>query len=920
MKSAIVPSMVLASCAALGADSAPLRVGEVVHGFRVREVRELPDVASRMWRMEHVVNGADLVWIESGDLNKTFAVAFKTLPDDDTGVAHIVEHSVLCGSERFPVKEPFVELLKGSLATYINASTASDVTVYPVCSRNDRDLLNLAEVYLDAVFAPLSAKNDWAMPQERNVVLNEMKGAMSAPGAIAYRELSRMLFPASPYGFNSGGDPAAIPTLGMEKYRAFIDRFYHPSNARIFLFGKVDVVPMLRLVDSYVGRFPRREPAADPPAQPPVASEREVEYPCDSVRDRVRLCQGWAFGSWRDDEKSAAMDVVCDLLAGSNDAPLKKAMLEAGLCEDVEMWCQDGAQNKVELTLVNVRDGRLDEARRALGETLARVVREGFDRERISAKLDQAEFRLRERDTSQLGLGFLWTSLGSWLHGGDPAARIEFSRRIASLRRLNGTGYYERLLREAVLDNPHHATLVMKPTVAPRPAAGAETATPSAKPPADSPEALARLPRLHVADIPEECGFPTWETSRCDGVEVVRPNVASNGISYATLAFSVGDLADEEKSDLPLLADALGHVATGKRGVEGLRREIESRLGNFDADVTPLVDDTYFMVEASFLESHADDALGLLSEVLTGSDFSSEREISDLRAQEAIDFEHSLLSGGHSAAAARASRGLSAQGRDTDLVEGLSQFERIRGGSRVDLGALASKVFVRGRMRVALANSPRSGFERELVSLFPAGAPAGARRGVSAADAGLPRSFPTKGRGAFTAMCARLPDGVAYSGAFKVASRILSLDFLWNEIRVKGGAYGGTLLVTRFGDLQFMSWRDPRPADTFAVYARCAGALREFVRSGASFEPYQVSAVGKTEPNLTVRGEVRQAFLSHLGGVTNDDRRRERREMLRMTSADLLRFADALDAALPRASRCAVGEEALVGCAGEPGK
>lgn len=915
MNPVMLSSMLIASCAAAGEECAPRAVGDEAFGFRVREIRELPDISGRMWRMEYVANGADLVWVETPERNKTFAVAFRTLPEDDTGVAHIIEHSVLCGSEKFPVKEPFVELLKSSLATYINASTGSDVTVYPVCSRNDRDLLNLAEVYLDAVFAPLSVKNDWAMPQERNVVFNEMKGAMSSPRALAYREMSKLLFPGNAYGRNSGGEPAVIPTLTQEKYREFYARFYHPSNARVFLYGKVDLAPMLKLVGGYLGRFPRREAPPPPPAQAPVAAERTVEYRCDAAENRTRLCLGFAFGTWRDAEKTAAMDVVCDLLAGSNDAPLKKALLDAGVCEDVEMWCSDGYQNRIMATLVNVRDGRAGEARQIFRDTLKRLVREGLDRGRIAAKLDRMEFQLRERDTSQPGLSCLWTSLGSWLYGGDPAERIEFSKRIESLRKRNGTGYYERLLSETMLENPHRATLTLKPTTAP----AADVAAPATPPkaPEDSPEALARLPRLRVADIPEKCDFPAWETAKVEGVEVVRPLVASNGITYATLAFAVDDLTDAELLDLPLLADALGHVPAGGRDVPTLRRELESRLGAFGARMSALEGGVHFMVEASFLESRADDALRLVKDVLCASDLASAKEIGDIRGQEAIDFEHTMLYSGHEVARVRAARALSASGRAAELFYGLSQYRHLKDGASGDLAKLAAKVFVRGRLVASVANPPSADFARRLVGAVPPGGPAVvAAPSVRGKTAVASDGFATKGRGAFTAMCARLPDGVAYSGAFKVAARMLSLDYLWNEIRVKGGAYGGALSATRFGDLDFLSWRDPHPADTFGVFAKCGEVLREFAKSGRSFESYQVSALGKTEPNLSVRGEARAAFESRLCGISAADRERERGEMMHMTSGDLLRFADVLDRVAPGATRCAVGEESLVEACG----
>ena len=407
-------------------------VGDEAFGFRVIEIKKSRKPSERRWRMKFVKNDAELVWVENADNNKAFAIAFRTLSDDDTGVAHIIEHSVLCGSKKFPVKEPFVELLKSSPGSYQNAYTRSDATVYPVASCNDRDLLNLAEVYLDAVFAPRSIRNAWAMPQERNIVFNEMKGAMSSPSSLAFHELSKMLFPSNAYGHNYGGDPAVIPTLTMKKYRAFYERFYHPSNALAFLYGKIDIAPMLKLVASYLRRYPRREIPAQIPLQPPVSAERVVEYPCDAVVDRTRICEGWVFGTWRDGEKETAMNVVRDILAGSNEAPLTKALLDAGVCENFSMACFDGHQNRIHATFTNVRDGKIDEARRIFRETLERQIKEGFDVKKISAALDKLEFWTREpRSLDPAGIRRLSPVVGSWLYGG-------YQRPVRPMRMVRG--------------------------------------------------------------------------------------------------------------------------------------------------------------------------------------------------------------------------------------------------------------------------------------------------------------------------------------------------------------------------------------------------------------------------------------------------------------------------------------------------
>lgn len=893
-------------------------VGDEAFGFKVREIRELPDVSSRMWRMEYVANGADLMWIEADDVNKTFAVAFRTLPDDDTGIAHIIEHSMLCGSEKFPVKEPFVELLKSSVGS-INACTGNDHTCYHASSRNNQDLLNLAEVYLDAVFAPLSVKNDWAMPQERNIVFNEMKGEMSSPQAIAGCEMAKMLFPSNAYGRNFGGNPADISTLTKEQYCEFYNRFYHASNSYIFLYGKVDLLPMLKLIGSYLGRYPRREVPPMPPVQQPVSSEKTIEYPCDTVVDRTLISEGWVFGTWRDVEKAEAMSVVCMYLAGSNDAPVMKALLDAGVCDDFDMRCDAEYQNQIYAMFENVRDGRVEEARRIFRETLERQIREGFDCERIAAKLDRLEFRLREHVSIDDGKDVFFSALGDWIYGGDPAEGIEFSKLIKSLRVKNGTGYYERLAAETLLENPHHALLVMKPTDAPKVDAAVTPET-AAKAPEDDPADLARIPRLRLADIPEKGVYTEWKVESVDGVEVVRPLVAANGITYVTLAFAVNDLTDEELLDLPLLGNVLGALPAGGRDVPTLKREIESRLGNFSAFASALEGGVYFTVGTRFLPAHAEDALRLIKDILVSSDFSHAEKIAYIRMQKRAFFENRPLTGGAAMARVRAQRCHSCADHAQELMRGLSQSRHLKEGECGDLAKLAEKVFVRGRLVASVANPPSDEFAHRLVHAIPAGGPSGrearpfvSRKGVAVSDC-----YSTKGQGASTAMCARLPDDVACSGSFGIAATMLSLDHLWNEVRVKGGAYGSQVHIDRFGRILLTSLRDPQPETTFGVFEKCGDALREYVKSGRSFENYIVSEGGKSDVQYCVAIEAIIAFLYYLDGVTVADMQRWRSEMLHTTPEDLLRFADMLDQVLPNATRCVIGEESLVRKCGLP--
>ncbi|MGN0847170.1 MAG: insulinase family protein, partial [Kiritimatiellia bacterium] len=532
--------------AALPLMAAGLKPGDVVSGFTVKGVTELPEVQGRLVRMCYEKNGADLAWLDRDDDNMTFAIGFRTFPYDDTGVAHIIEHSVLCGSEKYPVKEPFVDLLKSSFATFLNAWTSADSTMYPVCSRNRADFLNLIDVYMDSVLHPLSVRSPMAFQQEgwhyeldgvdgelkRNgVVYSEMKGAFANPERRLYHELHRLAYPETCYGYVSGGDPAAIPELTFEKYKAFYNRFYHPSNARIFLDGRVDLPAVLAKLDAFLAPYPRAAVDAEVAYQRPVSNAKTIEYEIgadEKPEGKVLLGDCWVFGRFDEREKYLAMDVLTDALAGDNDAPLKKALLERGLCEDVRLGVGGGAQLEVSLVVKNVARENVAAVRRTVREVLAGLAAKGLDHARLAALLDRAEFHDREKDYGGFprGLAFFSDAYDQWLYGGDPADAFRNASRFASLRGRLATGHFEDLLKSALLENPHHAELTMIPSptlaAARQAAEKAELAKIKAgwtkeeteqvfaacralerhQAAPDRPEDTAKLPLLSVKDIP----------------------------------------------------------------------------------------------------------------------------------------------------------------------------------------------------------------------------------------------------------------------------------------------------------------------------------------------------------------------------------------------------------------------------------
>ena len=936
-----------------------MNIDDVIHNFTVTSVTDLPEVPGRLWRMEYRKNGAQLVWLDRDDDNKTFSIAFKTVPEDSTGVAHIMEHSVLCGSRKYPVKEPFVDLLKSSLATFLNAMTYPDKTVYPVASRNSADFLNLIDVYMDAVLHPLSVGNRMALDQEgwhwefspdgklvRNgVVYSEMKGVFSNPDSVAFWETMKLLFPDCCYSMESGGDPDHIPDLTFEAYQAFHRRFYHPSNARIFLDGRMDVAGVLAKLDSFLCEYGRAEVNADIPFQPPVAKSAEVEYEvAESDKDKYILVDGWVLGRFDEREKQLAFSVLSDVLAGSNESPLKKALLDRGLCEDVEMGAETVQQTAALLTVRNTTRENAGECRRVIRETLERLAREGLDRKRIEAVLNKCEFLVREKDSGSYprGLSFMEAAFESWMYGGDPAEGFRYQEVFASLRSKIAGGGFEKYLREFFIDNPHHAELTLKPSTTlgeerrKREAAEleavlagwddkkiAEVKAAAAKLKAhqqskDRPEDLAKLPRLALKDIPEKGEPVRMRTETVSGCAAVRPDVGADGIFYLDFNFSLAGLSDAELLEVPFFTTLLGELATERFDALALKSEIDANLGRFSVGtkVYPAAGGAapYVSVHISALEQRRDDALRIAREVLLATRFEDVKAAADLLKQDRQGMEQSVAVSGNQYAMRRAGASLSRQNAVEEMFSGVAQLRWLQ-RTKVDAallaryGELAKKVFSRDRLVMSLTDNMDGGFAKAAVEIWPQGG--GAAGTVSAGAAFAPveggEGLVIPAEVAYAGVAARLPEGTAYHGSQIVASRILTLDYLWNEIRVLGGAYGMGLLVRFDGDVQYMTYRDPNPARSLGKIAASGKALAEFCNSSTDIDKYIVSAIGKTEPYLSPRLEAARAGELYLSGRTAADMERLRSEVLHTGKDDLLAFAATLDKLAAKSAVCVVG-------------
>ena len=949
-----------------------LKTGDILHGFTVRYAQPIPSLKATLYRMEYTKNGADLVWLDRPDDNKTFSIAFKTIPSDHTGVFHILEHSVLCGSRKYPVREPFVELLKSSLQTFLNAITFPDKTMYPVSSRNDQDFLNLMDVYMDAVLHPLSVESPLPFRQEgwhyeldspdgeltRNgVVFNEMKGAFADPDEVLSYELGRGLYPDNCYGYESGGHPEHIPELTYENYLASHARFYHPSNAYIFLDGQVDLDAVLERLDSYLEEYDRIDVDADIPFQKPVhPAEITAEYeigPEDDGTDKVMLGRGWVYGRFDKPERSFAASILAQALCGSNESPLKKAILEAGLAQDVYLYNSDGTQqHSLNLVVHNTSAEKKDKLLAVIDRVLEEQC-QGLDHRQLHAILNQVEFSNREKDFGRMprGLVFAMFSLESWLYGGDPAQNLDNSRIFASLREQIDNGGFEKLLREMTLDNPHTATVVLMPSktlgrqrmerdkayLASVKAGWSQEETQRVidefaklrlhQNSADAPEAVATLPVLALSDIPEELPALPYSQGEFQGVPYLRQELETGGIVYLDMHFTADDLTPEELKLLPMACSLLGELGTEKYSALEANSLIREKLGRLTVSptvytnrhtgkVTPVV-----TVSLSVLPERLDDAVELLDQILLHTRFDDTAAVFNFLRQNRIGLEQTAMNAGNTFAAIRASSAVSSTACVTDALRGVTQlrylqetekgFEESGQETAAAYGRILARVFCRRRVTLALAGEENSAWLGRVLGLLPEGERGGAVTYKPLAHGNEGFSIPAQI--GFAAMASRLESiGAEFDGSMEVAANLLRLDYLWNNVRVKGGAYGVNLGVSQEGAVSFTSYRDPHCAGSLDTFAAAGTALREFAAGDEALDKYIISTIGGTEPLTTPRQENGRAAAMYFGGVTQADRQQVRSQILHTTREQLTAFAGMLDQLVRKDSVCVVAAKPIL--------
>jgi len=919
-----------------------LKVGAVLYGFLVQSVTPVPDVGGQMWRMVYEKNGAELVWLERADDVKTFAIAFRTLPSDDTGVAHILEHSVLSGSDKYPVKCPFAELRKSSPCVFLNAMTGLDMTCYPFSTRNDKDFLNLEDVYLDAVFHPTAVKSPLTFWQEgwhceidpktgapfyNGIVYNEMKGIRADPERVANREVLHYLFPDNAYGCDSGGNPSAIPGLTYESFCAFYRRHYHPSNARIFLDGNVDIASALAKLDAFLSPYERAAKVPPAPTQAPVSRSVTLPYPStDDDGRKVILADAWEVGGNTNLVRLAAFEVLVDYLAGSNESPIKRALLSKGLCDDVYLYCGDYPQMPLVMVVRNTSTEKASPCRAVLRETVAQLLKDGLDRARLGALINRAEFSAREVDSSQpRGLVFASRALRPWLQGGDPASAFDLTGVFARLRAQMAEGLFEKCLREAFVDNPHHVELTFvpdgnvlekgaKPVVGDLEALKRQTQQLAEfQKRDDSDIAKATMPTVQIADIPKK-GSIVAHTIATNGTRaLVTTKPTSDGIAYAAAYFPADGLNADELRMLPLLANLYGRLPTAKHDALALQTDVADKIGRLTTYTAATERGNFLVVELAALTNKSDEAVALAREILLETKFDDTNAVENVLRQMCLAAERGVASRGDHLAERYASRDFSRRATSRDILSGYAQLRFLQSTGRAvspltaALSALASRVIVRDGMILSLTdNLPKTA--QDALCDFPHSAD-----GAPPQPASLALEPPTlaglqiDGDAGYSSTVAPLPPDAPYEGAMRVAANILSCGYLFKQIRQVGGAYGTGLDIHPSGLIACFTFRDPTPVDSLSVIRRSGEALSAFVRSTEPLDQYIVATVAKMDPYRSPSAEALRPVELYLMKRTPADVERERAQVLATSRADLERVAEMLKRELPASRSFVVG-------------
>lgn len=953
-------------------------IDQTYRGFKLIHKEEISELNSLALRFEHEATGADLVVLENDDDNKVFCITFRTPPENDRGVAHILEHSVLCGSRKYPVKEPFVELLKSSLQNFLNAMTFPDKTMYPVASRNQKDLFNLMNVYMDAVLFPKITKETfmqegWHYELEgrdaemvyKGVVFNEMKGVFSNPESVLDRDLSHSLFPDTTYGCESGGDPAAIPDLTYEEFKEFHEKYYHPSNSRIFLYGDGNTGEYLKFMqEKFLKDFKRAEVNSSVGVQKPFdKARRKVRaYPVgkdESLEKKTYVVVGFKLDKSTDHEHCLSWNILNHILMGTPASPLRKALIDSGLGNEVVGGGFD--DNRVETVFaVGLNGTEKDHEEKIIDlifSTLRDLADKGIEEDMVKASVNTVDFKLREANFGGFPKGIVYNiqSLASWLYDADPLMPLKYDELMKKIKAESGKGYFEKLIKTYLLENNHQSIIVLVPKqgLAEEQAARVREKLAQfkstldkknlddlvektkalqemqAKP--DDPEALASLPTLELSEVNRETPVFPLDFKKESSPKILFHDLFTNKIAYTQVGFNAHAIPIELVQYLPLFGKLILEMGTRKSDYVRIAQQIGIRTGGIGGShysATPLNDRetviSWIMFRGVALVEKVGELYDLYAELLGEYSFDNHKRLTEIIKSSKADMEASIVPGGNHYVVSRLQSYYSRLGKYDELTGGITYYkflEQLQKRALKDPAEVADKftqvadiLFSKDNLLVNLTSEAEDYAVLEekslkLAEIFPASS-----RGPAALDfdaVQVNEAFPTASTVQYVGKGANLYDlGFTYSGKFNVLKSILRMGYLWDRVRVQGGAYGSSLSLDPFtGDFSMVSYRDPNLTETLAVYDEISDFLTNLNLSGKEFEKILIGCVGQLDPPLTPDRKGSISMAETLTSVTYEFKQKVREELLSTKLEDVKEFAGLFQKIKETGAVCVLGNE-----------
>ena len=950
--------------------------------YEVIQKEDLSDIKSQGFLLKHKKSGARILLMENDDENKVFYIGFRTPPSDSTGVPHIMEHSVLCGSRDFPVKDPFVELVKGSLNTFLNAMTYPDKTVYPVASCNDKDFQNLMHVYMDAVFYPNIYQHDEIFRQEgwsykldqpdgeltvSGVVYNEMKGAFSSPEGVLDRVILNTLFPDTSYANESGGDPDVIPELTYEQFLDFHRKYYHPSNSYIYLYGDMDMEEKLRWLDEkYLSDFDTAEVDSEIQYQEPFSEMREVvkEYSItsgESVEDKTYLSWNKAIGTSLDEKLYLAFQILDYALLSAPGAPLKKALVDAGIGKDIMGSYDNGVyQPLFSVIAKNANVEQKEEFIRVIEDTLRGIAENGMDKKALRAGINYYEFRFREADFGNYPRGLMYglQLYDSWLYDETkPFIHMQAIPTFEFLKSQVDTGYFEGLIRNYLLENTHGAVVIIRPEqgrtarmdreLAEKLQAYKESLSPEEvqklvddtqeleryQEEESSPEDLAKIPVLKREDISREIAPIYNDEMEIGGVKLVHHNVETNGIGYVTMMFDLSGIREELLPYVGILQSVLGIIDTTNYEYGELFNEINIHTGGIGTslelytDVTKVKEKEFratFEMRGKALYPKMDVLFSMMREILMESRLDDEKRLKEILAMLKSRLLASFLSSGHTTAALRALSYTSPMSKFKDDTDGIGFYEAVKtieedfeGQKETlirNLKEIARRIFRADNLMLSYTSS-EEGLE-PMTKAFAAVKDSLYTGGEVTDEACVlhcrkrNEGFKTSSKVQYVARVGNFIDGgQKYSGTLQILKVILGYDYLWQNIRVKGGAYGCMSNFNRIGDAYLISYRDPNLERTMEVYEGVVDYLKNFNVSDRDMNKFIIGTMSSLDRPMNPAAKGARSMNLYMNRVSEEMLRSERGQILDAQQDDIRALADVVKAMLDQNLLCVIGSE-----------